>query len=221
VLVVDRPLRELAEYRLSDGELIARTVLPEFAFANGLGYLDGEVVAFFTDGRTVSRRLSEFTERSVVPSAQEERADCGSLWCVYSAGSLDLRLVDKASWELVHLGEGWELAIRTDGAVVGIEADFARGARAVAFFDLVTRREQQLQGWSPIGPRIDERVVSWRGPLFLKYATSSRTFFAVIGHGGMRVVGSVPYGRLSECAGTNYLVACRVDPQHLKVWRPS
>jgi hypothetical protein len=220
VLTLDRLLGELVEYNIGNGNEIDRSIRPELAGANGLSYLDGEVVAFFSDGRVVSRSDSEFLTWHGFPEGQQERADCGSLWCVYSPATSDIMLVDKASDQLVHRGDRWQLAVHTEAGVVGIGPNYSQAISELLLFDPVTGREQKLPGWWLIGPRVDARVVSWRGPLFLMSAAPLHTFIAVVGGGGMRVAGSVPYEHLNHCAATSYLIACRVDPQTVKVWHP-
>ncbi|GIH06877.1 hypothetical protein Rhe02_49440 [Rhizocola hellebori] len=220
VLVLDRLSGEMVEYRIDTGGEVARVVLPDLIGATGLGYLDGEVVAFFADGGVVSRQDSEFS-RIGFPEGRPERADCGPLWCEYSTSTYDIMLVDKATGELVHRGELWQLAIHTEGGVVGLGPDYGRAVSTLTYFDATTRRAQELTGWRPLGPRLDTGVVSWQGRLFLLSVRPSRTFVAAIDRTGMHVVGSVPYERLTQCGATSYLIACRVDPKTIKVWRPN
>jgi hypothetical protein len=222
VLVLDRTIGELVEYRVDSGSLVGRTVLPELVDATGLHRLNGVVVAFFSNGRVVSRQGSEFVVDSGFPDGEPEWTDCGPLWCLYTPGFLAITLVDKASGMPVDAGEILELAIHTEAGIVGIGQAFGyQDRRTVSLFDSVTGRAQQLRGWFPVGQRIDARVVSWRGPLILTSAAPLRTFIAVLDRTGMRVVGSVPYEHLDRCAATSYLVACRIGPDTVKVWQPS
>jgi hypothetical protein len=221
VLVLDRALGELAEFRVGNGDLVARTARPELVNADGLQYLDGAVVAFFSDGRVVKRQGSEFIQSSGFPAGEGERTDCGPVWCAYSPKTFAITLLDKATGEVVS-DERWDLAIHTDAGVLGLSPDFGQLVRTVFVFDPVTRRSLRLEGWRPVGPRLDARVVGWHGPLFLMSTTvPSRTFFAVVDRSGTRVVGSVPYEPLTGCAATSYLVACRVDAQTFRVWHPN
>ncbi|WP_203915506.1 PQQ-binding-like beta-propeller repeat protein [Rhizocola hellebori] len=218
VLTLDAASGELVEYRLDNGRVVDRTVQPELVGAVGLGAFGQEVLAFFSDGHSLVRGASGFvSELGVFSAAETEQVDCGLLWCAFSHSASGIELVDKSNGEVVYRNEGWIMAVHTDFGVVGIDLFFG-GPITIGFFDPLTRRQQHLSGWSPVGLRTDSRVVRWHGPLYLVSSANSRTFFAVLEDARIHVAGSVPYKNLLQCVATSYLIACRAESTMVKAW---
>ncbi len=216
VFTLDPGTGELVEYRLDNGAVASRAVVPELVGAGGIGSYEGDVFVFFPSGGTLIREESgAFIAQG--GDGKEESADCGMLWCVYSFG---IKLIDKATGELVHHGQDWEMAISTDFGVIGIHGVYDYQPKAVSFVEPRSRRVQRLTNWSPVGPPADSRVVRWHGPLFFVANAPPRTYFGVLDSTSIRIAGSVPYEHLPQCAATVYLVVCRVSPKNVRAWHP-
>jgi hypothetical protein len=215
---------EVAEFRLDNGAVISRTVVPEFVGAVGLYAGGGEIGVYLSTGGSMTLRNSAMVTRDPVESNaffSGEPVDCGTVWCVRSAPGTGIVLVDKTTGENVHQGEPWRSAIRTDFGVVGAAPDFQRGTVTINVFDSATRRQRKIEGWSLIGTNFQSRIEAFHGQLYLTAAAPARTFFAVLDHAGLHVAGSVPHENLLQCTATGSLVACRVDPQTIKIWHPA
>jgi hypothetical protein len=229
VFTVEPTSGEVVEYRLDNGSVISRTVLPELIGVSAIYRSGEELVANFPDGSSIYRRGSTFVtppnENPVVPIdvsgyLREEQYDCGSVWCVYSSFGPGILLKDKATGEVVLRDEHWVRPIRTDFGVIGMRRGTDRDAQVVLAFDSVTRRHRVLTGWSLLGIQPGPVDEVWHGPVFLVSSAQSRTFFAFLDGTGMHIAGSVPHEHLLQCHVTTDLVACRVDPQTIKVWHP-
>ncbi len=225
-ITLDPVIGELVEYRLADGTVVSRKV-EQLLVGSADIYTMGEFFQVsFSDGGYLFQREGGFvpSDQLNVPEmfakARLERADCGQVWCEYSPFRGGVQLIDKASGALRHDGEEWELVMHTDFGVVGTGvASSATRRSKIDFFDPATGRLQELpEGWNWLDGEFAARVVRRAGPLVFVNPMAKGTYLGLLDAAGMRVVGFVPQLYLSQCMAKDYTLACRVDPQTLRVW---